>query len=310
MLGSVRLVSLLPSATEIVYALGLGDDLAGVTFECDEPPAARTDKAIVVGGRDTSGMTPGDIDRYVRAQLAAGQDLYTLHARALAGLAPDLILTQDLCRVCALPSGHVNDALTYLGCRAEVLTLDPHSLDDVLDSILVVGRRAGVADRAERLVGELRARLARVAASVAGASGSRRGRGRAKAAVVEWVDPPFSAGHWVPDLVAAAGGEAVAARPGAASVQTSWADIAAAGPDLVVVAPCGFHLAGAVEQARSVVGALAAEGLPDVPVWAIDADGIVVRPGPRLVNGVEAVAAILYPQAVPAPPPGTIQRVR
>jgi iron complex transport system substrate-binding protein len=310
MLGSVRLVSLLPSATEIVYALGLGDDLAGVTFECDEPPAARTDKAIVVGGRDTSGMTPGDIDRYVRAQLAAGQDLYTLHARALAGLAPDLILTQDLCRVCALPSGHVNDALTYLGCRAEVLTLDPHSLDDVLDSILVVGRRAGVADRAERLVGELRARLARVAASVAGASGSRRGRGRAKAAVVEWVDPPFSAGHWVPDLVAAAGGEAVAARPGAASVQTSWADIAAAGPDLVVVAPCGFHLAGAVEQARSVVGALAAEGLPDVPVWAIDADGIVVRPGPRLVNGVEALAAILYPRAVPAPPPGTIQRVR
>jgi iron complex transport system substrate-binding protein len=301
--GGVRLVSLLPSATEIVYALGLGDDLAGVTFECDEPAAARTDKVVVVGGRDTSGMTPGDIDRYVRARLAAGEDLYTLHAQALAGLAPDLILTQDLCRVCALPSGQVNDALTYLGCRADVLTLDPHSLDDVLDSILVIGQRTGVADRAERLVGELRARLGRVAASVAG-------RGRPRVAVVEWVDPPFSAGHWVPDLVAAAGGEAVAARPGAASVQTSWADIAAAGPDLVVVAPCGFHLAGAVEQARSVAGALAAEGLADVPVWAIDADGIVVRPGPRLVNGVEALAAILHPQAVPAPPLGTIQRVR
>jgi iron complex transport system substrate-binding protein len=353
--GEVRLVSLLPSATEIVYALGLGDDLAGVTFECDEPPAARTDKAIVVGGRDTSGMTPGDIDRYVRAQLAAGQDLYTLHARALAGLAPDLILTQDLCRVCALPSGHVNDALTYLGCQADVLTLDPHSLDDVLDSILIVGQRAGVADRAERLVGELRARLARVAASVAGAAAagagaagagaagagaagagaagagaagagaagagaagagaagagaSGGGQGRPRMVVVEWVDPPFSAGHWVPDLVTAAGGEAVAARPGARSVQTSWADIAAAGPDLVVVAPCGFHLAGAVEQARLVAGALAAEGLADVPVWAIDANGIVVRPGPRLVNGVEALAAILHPQAVPAAPPGAVQRVR
>jgi iron complex transport system substrate-binding protein len=334
--GVVRLVSLLPSATEIVYALGLGDDLAGVTFECDEPPAARSDKVVVVGGRDTSGMTPGDIDRYVRAQLAAGQDLYTLHARALAGLAPDLILTQDLCRVCALPSGQVNDALTYLGCRADVLTLDPHSLDDVLDSILVVGQRAGVADRAERLVGQLRGRLARVAASVAGAGvagagaagagaagagaagagvagmsaagASGGGPGRPRVAVVEWVDPPFSAGHWVPDLVTAAGGEAVAGRAGARSVQTSWADIAAAGPDLVVVAPCGFHLAGAVEQARSVAGALA--GLADVPVWAIDADGIVVRPGPRLVNGVEALAAILHPQAVPAPPPGTIQRVR
>lgn len=301
--GVVRLVSLLPSATEIVYALGLGDDLAGVTFECDEPAAARTDKVVVVGGRDTSGMSPGDIDRYVRAQLAAGQDLYTLHARALAGLAPDLILTQDLCRVCALPSGQVNDALTYLGCQADVLTLDPHSLDDVLDSILLVGQRAGVADRAERLVGELRARLARVAASVAG-------RGRPTVAMVEWVDPPFSAGHWVPDLVAAAGGEAVAARPGAASVPTSWADIAAAGAGLVVVAPCGFHLAGAVEQARLAAEALTAEGRADVPVWAIDADGIVVRPGPRLVNGVEALAAILHPRAVPAPPPGAIQQVR
>ena len=297
------MVSLLPSATEIVYALGLGDELAGVTFECDEPPTARTEKTIVVGGLDTSGMSPGDIDRYVRTQLASGEDLYTLHARALAELAPDLILTQDLCRVCALPSGQVSDALNYLGCQADVLTLDPHSLDDVLDSILVVGQRAGVADRAERLVGELRARLARVAASAAG-------EGRPKVAVVEWVDPPFCAGHWVPDLVTAAGGEPVAARPGAPSVQTSWADIAAAGPELVVVAPCGFHLAGAVEQARLVAEALAAEGLPDVPVWAIDADGIVVRPGPRLVNGVEALAAILHPQAVPAAPAGAVQRVR
>src|ERR1700678_1522362 len=128
----VRLVSLLPSATEIVYALGLGDDLVGVTFECDEPPAARLDKTIVVGGRDTSGMTPGEIDSYVRAQMAAGADLYTLHARALADQQPDLILTQDLCRVCALPSGQVEQALGYLGCQADVLSLDPYSLEDVL----------------------------------------------------------------------------------------------------------------------------------------------------------------------------------
>src|ERR1700678_1910545 len=138
----VRLVSLLPSATEIVYALGLGEDLVGVTFECDEPPAARLDKTIVVGGRDTRGMTPGEIDSYVRGQLAAGADLYTLHARALAELAPDLILTQDLCRVCALPADHVTDALDYLGCQADVLSLDPRTLDEVLDSILAVGTRA------------------------------------------------------------------------------------------------------------------------------------------------------------------------
>jgi iron complex transport system substrate-binding protein len=294
----VRLVSLLPSATEIVYALGLGDDLVGVTFECDEPAAARTEKTVVVGGRDTSGMTPGDIDGYVRAQMAAGEDLYTLHAEALALLQPDLILTQDLCRVCALPSGHVEDALDYLGCHADVLSLDPHSLDEVLDSILAVGRRTGVPDRAAQLVSGLRARLARTAARVSG-------RRRPRVAIVEWVDPPFTGGHWVPDLVAAAGGEPVPARPGEKSVQTHWAAIAAAAPERVVVAPCGYHLAGAVEQAR-----LAAANLPGAAVWAIDADGIVVRPGPRLVDGVEAIASILHPDAVPPAPPGAVRLVR
>src|SRR3954452_16285576 len=145
----MRLVSLLPSATEIVYALGLGDDLVGVTFECDEPPAARLEKTVVVGGRDTSGMDPGAIDAYVKEQLASGEDLYTLHADALAGLAPELILTQDLCRVCALPTDHVRDALEYLGCQADVISLDPHSLDDVLATFLAVGERAGARARAE-----------------------------------------------------------------------------------------------------------------------------------------------------------------
>jgi len=293
----VRLVSLLPSATEIVYALGLGHDLVGVTFECDEPPAARSEKTIVVGGRDTRGMTPREIDSYVRAQLAAGADLYTLHARALAGLRPDLILTQDLCRVCALPSGHVDEALGYLGCQADVLSLDPHSLGEVLGSILEVGRRTGVPDRAARLVDELRARLTRVSAAVAG-------RRRPRVAVVEWVDPPFTAGHWIPDLVSAAGGQPVAARPGVPSVATSWAAIAAAAPELVVVAPCGYHLPGAIEQAQS-----AAQALPGLPVWAIDADGIVVRPGPRLVDGVEAIASIVHPGAVPAPRPAAVHLV-
>jgi iron complex transport system substrate-binding protein len=292
----MRLVSLLPSATEIVYALGLGDDLVGVTFECDEPASARQQKTVVVGGRDTSGMTPGEIDAYVRAQAAAGADLYTLHARALAKLAPELILTQDLCRVCALPAGHVEEALDYLGCQAEVLSLDPRTLAEVLDSILAVGKRTGVPDRADRLVAGLRARLDRVAALVAG-------RPRPRVAVIEWVDPPFTAGHWIPDLVIAAGGEPVAARPGERSTTVSWAGIAAAAPELVIVAPCGYRLAGALDQAR-----LVARALPGLPVWAIDANGIVVRPGPRLIDGVEAIASILHPDAVPAPPPATVGR--
>jgi iron complex transport system substrate-binding protein len=239
-------------------------------------------------------MTPAEIDGYVRDRLAKGEDLYTLHADALARLRPDLILTQDLCRVCALPSGHVSQALDYLGCRADVLSLDPYTLDEVLAAILAVGERTGTADRASRLVAGLRDRLARVAADVAG-------RPRPRVAVIEWVDPPFAAGHWIPDLVTAAGGEPVAARPGQRSAPLTWPEVAAAEPDLVLVAPCGYHLSGAASQAASVVAAL-----PGVPVWAIDGDSLVVRPGPRLVDGVEAIASILHPGAVPAPPAGSI----
>jgi iron complex transport system substrate-binding protein len=293
----MRLVSLLPSATEIVYALGLGDDLVGVTFECDEPPTARVDKTVVVGGRDTRGMSPGEIDAYVKTQMAAGADLYTLHADALAGLAPDLILTQDLCRVCALPAGHVCDALDYLGCRADVLSLDPYTLDEVLATILAVGARTGVPDRAEKLVTGLRARLAAIASAIAG-------RSRPRVAVAEWVDPPFTAGHWIPDLVRAAGGEPVAARPGTRSVETTWQEFTDAAPDVVLVAPCGFHLDDAAQQARTI-----APKFPGTPVWAIDSGGLVARPGPRLVDGVEAIAAILHPGAVPEPPEGVLARV-
>ncbi len=291
----MRIVSLLPSATEIVYALGLGDDLVGVTFECDAPPAALREKVVVVGGRDTSRMTPTAIDAYVRAQLAAGSDLYTLHAGALSALDPELILTQDLCRVCAIPSGEVADALDHLGCRADVVSLDPHTLEEVLDSIVMVGERVGAGPQAVALVASLRKRLEAVRRRVAG-------RTRPRVAVVEWVDPPFTAGHWVPDLVTAAGGEPVASSAGGPSIETAWTDIAAASPDLVVVAPCGFHLDGATEQALAVL-----DRLPPVPIWAIDADGIVVRPGPRLVDGVEALAAVLHGGSTPA---GAVRLVR
>ena len=286
----MRIVSLLPSATEIVYALGLEDQLVGVTFECDEPPRARQDKTVVVGGRDTSGMTPREIDDYVRLQAADGADLYHLHRDALGDLAPELVLTQDLCWVCALPSATVGEALDFLGCSGDVLALDPYSLVDVLATIETVARRTGVPERGERLLADLRARLAAVADAVAG-------RARPRVAVVEWLDPPFTAGHWIPDLVRAAGGLPVAARPGERSETTTWEAITAARPDVVIVTPCGYHLDGAVEQAQIAVAAL-----PGVPVWAIDGDGLIVRPGPRVVDGVEALAAILHPGAVPAVP--------
>ncbi|HEV7712969.1 MAG TPA: ABC transporter substrate-binding protein, partial [Asanoa sp.] len=273
---------MLPSATEIVYALGLGDDLVGVTFECTIPPWAVRAPTVVVGGRDTRDLTPAEIDAYVRTAAATGADLYTLHADALAGLDPDVILTQDLCRVCALPAGRVAEALDHLGCRADVLTLDPHTLEDVLDSIVAVGNRAGAASAAADLVASLRTRLSAVAAAVSG-----RPRPRPRVAVVEWVDPPFGAGHWIPDLVTAAGGTPVAAHPGARSSATTWSAFQSAEPDVVVVAPCGYDLTGATNQARTVL-----RHFPGTPVWAIDADALIVRPGPRLIDGVEALAAI------------------
>ncbi len=295
----MRMVSLLPAATEIIYALGLDDQLVGVSFECDEPPHARRDKTVVVTGRDTTSMTPGEIDEYVRGRIAAGEDLYTLRAGALTELAPDLILSQDLCRVCAVPSGQVEAALSHLGCSAEVLALDPRTLEDVLDSIMAVGERTGVRPRAETLVAGLRKRLDAVAASVAGLP-------RPRVAVIEWVDPPFTAGHWVPDLVVAAGGLPVAVAVGAdgRSAPTTWAEIINSQPDVVIVAPCGYDLAGTLAQARVVV-----TRIPGIPVWAIDAGGIVVRPGPRLVSGVEAIASILHPGAVSLPPAGSVAPV-
>ena len=282
----MKIVSLLPSATEIVYALGLDDHLVGVTFECNEPPRARADKRVVVGGADTSTMTVGQIDAFVREQVAAGRDLYTLDEGALAELAPDLILSQDLCRVCAMPTGQVDAALEHLGCVAEVVTLDPYSLPDVLASIVAVGRAAGAEREAASLVESLQTRLAAVRDAVAG-------RERPRVAVVEWIDPLFTGGHWIPDQVEAAGGIPVGGHRHSASGATAWSALRDERPDVVFVAPCGFGLDGAAEQAQVVRGEL-----PDADVWAIDGDAVVVRPGPRLVDGVEAMASVLHPGAV------------
>lgn len=286
----MRIVSLLPSATEITYALGLEDQLCAVTFECDEPPRARHENQVIVSGRDTAGMDPADIDRYTRQRLAAGDDLYTLDAGALKHIQPELILTQDLCRVCAVPTDKVRDAAEQLGCDANVVTLDPYSLDEVLTSITDVATAAGTPDRGSELVGTLRERTDQVVTAV-------QGLNRPRVAVVEWIDPPFCAGHWMPDMITAAGGQPVACRPRQKSVPISWDEIAAEDPEIIVVAPCGYGLDGATEQAKTVIddSAIMAR-FPAAQVWAIDADGLMVRPGPRLVDGVETLAAIIHPE--------------
>lgn len=281
----MRIVSLLPSTTEILFAIGAGDDVVGVTFECDFPPEART-RTVVSTSAMPHGLTPAEIDAYVVGAMARGEDLYHLAADALAGLDADLVVTQDLCAVCAVDVSVVDDALAHLGCTAEVLTIDPHTLDEVFASIVELGRVTGHLDPAQALVDAQRARLDAVARRVAG-------RPRPRVMLLEWTDPPYAPGHWVPEMVEAAGGVPLLGKAGAKSERVLWESVHEAAPDVVVVAPCGYDLAGATVLADELV---ASGVLPtSVPVHPVDANASWARPGTRLVDGVEELAAILHP---------------
>ncbi len=277
----MRIVSLLPSTTEILFALGAGDDVVGVTFECDTPVEART-RTIVSTSAMPTGLTPSEIDAFVVGAVADGVDLYHLEADALRALDPTLVVTQDLCAVCAIDVSTVDDALAHLGCSAEVLTVDPHTLEEVLASVLLLGRATGRDEAAAELVQSLRLRMA-------AAWRSTLGFDRPRVAVLEWTDPPFAPGHWIPEMVELAGGESVLGAAGQKSTRIRWEDVHEARPDVVVVAPCGYDRTGAQAQADAVAELLP----PGVRVHAVDADGMWARPGPRLVDGVEELASVL-----------------
>ena len=280
----MRIVSLLPSATEILFAVGAGDDVVGVTFECDHPPEART-RRIVSTSALAEGMDLAEIDAAVSARMAAGEDLYHLDAGALAGLDADLVVTQDLCAVCAVDAADVEAALAHLGCDGRVLTVAPGRLGEVIASIGILGGADGAGPAADRLVAALEARLAAVRERVAGVR-------RPRTLVLEWTDPPYAPGHWVPEMIAAAGGASVLGVAGRPSERVTWEAVAAADPEVVVCAPCGFGLDAAVAAARDL---LAGGNLPaGAELWAVDANASWARPGPRLVDGVEALAGILH----------------
>ncbi|HEX6486980.1 MAG TPA: ABC transporter substrate-binding protein [Nocardioidaceae bacterium] len=294
----MRIVSLLPSTTEILFDIGAGDDVVGVTFECDHPAEART-RRIVSTSAMPEGLAPSEIDAFVARAMRAGEDLYHLDEGALSGLDADLVVTQDLCAVCAVDVSVVDDALAHLGCTAQVLTIDPHTLDEVLGSVTTLGEATGQESEAEALVGSLRARLDEVVRRSAG-------RRRPRTLVLEWTDPPFAPGHWVPEMVSLAGGTCVLGEPGEKSYRVDWDQVRAAEPELVVCAPCGFGL----EQSATLAEKLVASGvLPDCPVWAVDANASFARPGPRLVDGVEALAGILHPGVTEPPGPTMARRI-
>lgn len=302
----MRIVSLLPSATEIVYALGLEDLLVGVTLECDHPPAARSKPSVSSPVVGVAGAE--DIDRAVRERVAAGLPLYDLDTDLVRSLAPDLVLAQDLCHVCAVPSGDVTAALDRLGVRCDVLSLDPPDLAGVLDSFRLVAAAAGRPDAGTSLAASLEARVEVVAAAVAG-------RPRRRVVCLEWASPPFVAGHWVPDMVAAAGGTDVLGSAGAPSAESNWNHVTGAAPDVVVFMPCGYDLRGAMTEAAPVLARFASGRETVGPatvgpeIWAVDATAYFSRPGPRLVDGVELLAGLLHPGSVPPAPAGRAERL-
>jgi iron complex transport system substrate-binding protein len=303
----VKIVSLLPSATEIVYALGLGDSLEGVTYECDHPNEARSKPVVSETALPSDRpMSAAEIDGLVGAFMDRREPIYRLNKDLIQRIQPDLILTQDLCRVCAVPSGQVNDALAELGCRADVVSLDPHSVEGILDAIVEVGRATGAEVKAKEVVEGLRDRIQRV----------KRDAGRLLTIgtfALEWSDPPFVAGHWVPEMVRLAGGEPLLNEAGQPSRKVTWREVADAGPEVIVFMPCGYYLEDAeadVEPLFSIPDFADTPAARTGSVFATDASSYFSRPGPRIVDGLEILAWCIHPEAFPEPPADRAVRVR
>jgi iron complex transport system substrate-binding protein len=278
----VRIVSLLPSATEIVFALGLGDQLVGVTHECDYPSKALSKPRVTSTALPASALSSRDIDDGVNALLDEGKSIYHLDRDLLEELQPDLILTQELCDVCAVAYAEVNRVAASVSSKPRVVSLEPNNLEQVLASIRTVGALTGCAGGAELYVASLRQRLDSVVSTAA--------RGP-RVYCMEWLDPPMRAGHWVPEMVELAGGDESFGNRDQPSTKTSWAEIEAYAPEIVVLMPCGFDLPRTIDEGPLVRDRLLAAGARQI--WAVNGSAYFSRPGPRLVDGVEILAHIL-----------------
>jgi iron complex transport system substrate-binding protein len=287
----MRIAGLVPSATEMLFALGLGDDVVGVTHECDHPPAA-ADLPHLTATVLPPGLSAGEIDAAVKDLVGAGRALYSLDEERLAELAPELIVTQAVCEVCAVSYDDVVAVAARLPGRPRVLQQDPSTLSEVLDDVVRLGAAAGIEERGLELRRELEGRLETVRAAVAD-------RPRPRVLALEWLDPPFLGGHWIPEMIEIAGGVDVAGLPGQKSPQVEWDDLAELDPDVVVSMPCGWYLEESRAQALEHRERLDSVGAGRL--YAVDAASTFSRPGPRLVDGVELLAHLLHPERVEPP---------
>jgi len=279
-----RIVSFLPAATEITYALGAGGDLVGRSHECDYPPEARALPVVSKPALPLDGMTQKEIDTAVAARLATGESLYQVDEKLLDDLQPDLVLTQDLCQVCAPSGNELSRALREMSRPPEVLWLTPRNVAEIEQNIIAIGDATGRQEAARALVERNRARIARVTSAVAGAV--------RRVVFLEWTEPLFCGGHWVPEMVAAAGGDDPLGQPGGDSRRMTWDDVAAAEPEMLIVAPCGYGLAEAIAVAKRL------PHITEAQVYAVDANAYFARPGPRVAEGVELLGHIFHPEGV------------
>jgi iron complex transport system substrate-binding protein len=285
----MRIISLVPHATELLFELDLGEQVVAVTHECDHPPQA-IDLPHVTRDLLPTGLTAAEIDAAVRALTEQGQAIYELDEDALRALKPDLIVTQALCPVCAVSYEDVVELASKLPSQPQVISLDPHTLGESLGDVRTVAEATDRRERGIDLVGEIAARVDRVKLAVRAAS-------RPRVAALEWLDPVFVAGHWTPQLIELAGGEDVLGLPGEHSIVVPWETVRAAAPEIVVVMPCGYDAPRAHEEAVGHREQLA--GLGARRVVAVDASAYFSRPGPRLIDGLELLAQILHPDLAP-----------
>ena len=296
----MRIASLLPSATELVHFAG--GTLVGVTHECDYPPGVEELPKLTSSRIDGHSMTSREIDAAIGTLTDEGS-IYALDAELLERLAPDLIITQGLCEVCAVSMNLVETATSQMSEVPEILSLNPTSLGDVLGDAVGIGEALGHGEETRAKVAALKERLAGVHDAVAGLSRPRVG-------CIEWLDPPFSAGHWVPEMARLAGGEEVFAGPGEPSARLTWDEVFEAAPEVLILMPCGFDAERTIKEARALRGLPDWDELPAVNsgrVWAVDANSYFSRPAPRLVDGVEILARILHPEAFPGAPENALR---
>ena len=291
-----RIASLLPSATEIAYALGLGDRVVGVSHGCDHPSAARTKPVLTRPRFVPDGLSSGEVDAAVRHALREFGSVYEVDTERLAAVGPDLLLTQGVCEVCAVPTRDAEAAAIDLASCPAVIALDAHDVAGVLTAIRVVGRAGGVPERGERCVRDIERRIASVGTRVAG-------RAAPRVLALEWLDPPFVPGHWVPEMVALAGGTLLRGVGGRPSLAVRWEELAGLDPDVLLVMPCGFDLAAAradADRHRASLAAVAPRAIRSARAYAVDATAHFSRPGPRVADGVELLAGLLHPDIFPA----------